>query len=215
MGGRRGGGGVAASTLRLYCMVHPILYYCPSRTIIHLHICASAQLIVCLSVCWPASLPFCLSARRKRTNVVTLRGNEYVWSRSLKVRPRPHHNGRHNPARNTRLCVPALQHVSLSCSAFPALVFPWRSGYASPSKPSAPVARPSPSPVPSCPFQVHAREPTWQAVRESGYIGNGDRTRNAAVHPGAGCNDQGHAGATASEWAPPIKCSVWRWAKCI
>lgn len=31
---------------------------------------------------------------------------------------------------------------------------------------------------------------------------NGYRTRNAAAHPAAGCIDQGHAGATASGWAP-------------
>lgn len=214
-------------------MAHPILYYCPSRTIIHLHICASAQLIVRLSaaplcvflpVC-TVKTHECCHARRTPLRMVygTCTAHTAAHcqvspipqgpSRSLKVRPRPHHSGRHNPARNTRLCAPALQHVSLSCSAFPALVFPWWLGYTSPSQPGAPVARPSS--VSSCPFQLHAREPTWQAVRESSYMGNGYRTRNAAVHPGAGCNDQGHAGATASEWAPPIKCSVWRWAKCI
>lgn len=47
--GDLGEGGVAASTLRLYCSVHTILYYCPSRTITH--ICTSAdKLSSCLSV---------------------------------------------------------------------------------------------------------------------------------------------------------------------
>jgi hypothetical protein len=43
---------------------------------------------------------------------------------------------------------------------------------------------------------------------------NGYRTRNAAVLPAAGCIDQGRAGAS-EVGPPPIKCSVWRWAKCI
>lgn len=43
-------------------------------------------------------------------------------------------------------------------------------------------------------FQVHARKKNRRGR-------NGDRTRNAAV-PQSCCIDQGHAGATASEWAP-------------
>lgn len=58
MGGEgegEGRGGLAASTLRLYLKVHPIIYYCPSRTIIQpaAHICTAQPVIVfscCVSV---------------------------------------------------------------------------------------------------------------------------------------------------------------------
>lgn len=47
-------GVVAASTLRLYCKMHPIIYSCPSRTIIQLH--TSAQLVIVFSACLSACL---------------------------------------------------------------------------------------------------------------------------------------------------------------
>lgn len=58
MGGEgEGRGVVAASTLRLYCKVHPIIYSCPSRTIIQLH--TSAQLVIVFSACLSACLLVC------------------------------------------------------------------------------------------------------------------------------------------------------------
>lgn len=80
--------------------------------------------------------------------------------------------------------------------------FPWCSRYASPLKTGCTVGSTSLD-VAHTPSQSSLCSRADVAGRERVDLPrNGYRTRNAAVLPGACCIDQGHAGATASEWAP-------------
>lgn len=110
-------------------------HICTCYRLLVLRVC-SALSALCLSQpvrCTVEAHECCPFYRRTRdTYTYILTAHCQVGPRSLRVRPsrfarpRPHYSsGRHDPARNTRLCAPALQHVSLSCSAFTALVFPW------------------------------------------------------------------------------------------
>lgn len=82
MAGTRGGGGggVAASTLRLYCTVHTILYYCPSRTITQLHGYTSAHLPTCTSSRVAVSLSGGLHRTLENTRLLPL------WRTRIRLR---------------------------------------------------------------------------------------------------------------------------------
>lgn len=237
--GWKGISGVAASTLRLYCMVHTILYYCPSRTITH--ICTSAdKLSSCLSVLSCLSSAgldrvdtqlYCCSTRtRIRSHVLHALAVQAVCHI---VGPTKTRQGPSRFALGLTTTVGMIKQGRLDsvlwfCNTcnFPAQPipirpwnFPWCSRYASPPKTGCTVVSTSLD-VAHAPFQS-SQSSSCSRTDVAGREGvdlprNGYRTRNAAVlprcllhRPGARRRNRLRVGP------PPIKCSVWRWAKCI
>ena len=206
-------------------MVHTILYYCPSRTITHLHICFSMFLPAVCTVDTHTHTHTQLLLLYKNTNTYVrthvlhaLRSGGadcQVGPRFLRVPQGSQTVGMIEQGRLDsvlRFCNTCILLLSPSGLGFPpgALVMPHH------PRRDAPLAHhPSVSSCP-CSFRVHAREPTWQAVRESTTLGMDTEPAMLQCSQLLAASTRGAQAQTASEVGPPpIKCSVWRWAKCI
>lgn len=162
--------------------MHPILYYCPSRTKTHLHVCTSAYcIIVCLSTVSSVEMHESCHAGRKRIRIQCTATHMQLilpgWSRI----PQGSLKGPSRFALGLTTAVGIIQQGILdsvrricrnTCLSPAQPVRPWSSpgDRVIPQHLSRAQTVARPSSVSSCSFRVHAREPTWQAVRESTYM---------------------------------------------